>query len=216
MLDETAEGNLFAALRVREADLEKHLPAARAPRSQGRRAREGARGSAQEARGSQQAPPQTPPKPPPEFGSAEDFQLHPGAQPLKGKPCWSARPWSSARPRSTRPTERPSVPDRRPCLPRATEARWRDGRRRPAALFAPPPARRIGIEGQRDQLLLAAHALVIGAGGLGSPVALQRQIPRHGRACAVGRITDRRRRLHRPLRRLSPTCSARSPIGLRA
>jgi len=31
MIDETAEGNLFAALRVREADLEKHLRAARVP-----------------------------------------------------------------------------------------------------------------------------------------------------------------------------------------
>ena len=48
LLDETAEGNVFAALRLREADLEKHLGSAR--REEGRGAREGARGSAQEAR----------------------------------------------------------------------------------------------------------------------------------------------------------------------
>ena len=51
MLDETAEGNLFAALRTREADLEKHLQSGQGAESQGRRAREGARGSAQEVRG---------------------------------------------------------------------------------------------------------------------------------------------------------------------
>ena len=50
-LDETAEGNLFAALRIREADLEKHLQQRPGRRGQGRGAREGARRSAQEARG---------------------------------------------------------------------------------------------------------------------------------------------------------------------
>ena len=51
MVDETAEGNVFAALRMREADLEKHLHSGQGAESQGRGAREGPRGSAQEARG---------------------------------------------------------------------------------------------------------------------------------------------------------------------
>jgi carboxyl-terminal processing protease len=71
-LDETAEGNVFAALRMREADLEKHLR--RQGREEGRGPREGARGSAQEARGAA-GQEQGAPKPLPEFGSAEDFQL---------------------------------------------------------------------------------------------------------------------------------------------
>ena len=43
MLDETAEGNLFAALRTREADLDKHLHERPGRRAEGRGAREGAR-----------------------------------------------------------------------------------------------------------------------------------------------------------------------------
>jgi carboxyl-terminal processing protease len=46
-LDETAEGNVFAALRMREADLDKHLQG-KDEKKDG--PREGARGSAQEAR----------------------------------------------------------------------------------------------------------------------------------------------------------------------
>jgi len=37
MLDETAEGNLFAALRTREADLDKHLQSAQGAAAEGRR-----------------------------------------------------------------------------------------------------------------------------------------------------------------------------------
>ena len=53
MLDETAEGNLFASLRVREADLEKHLQSGQGAEQKDDGARKGARRSAQEARGGQ-------------------------------------------------------------------------------------------------------------------------------------------------------------------
>ena len=48
-LDETADGNVFAALRMREADLSKHLQRRR--REEGRGPRQGPRGRAHEARG---------------------------------------------------------------------------------------------------------------------------------------------------------------------
>ncbi len=84
-LDETAEGNVFAALRMREADLAKHLEnkkgedkvdEARA------KAREDARTKLEE----QLAKSKEPPKPLPEFGSAADFQLSQALNQLKGKP----------------------------------------------------------------------------------------------------------------------------------
>ncbi len=61
----------------------------------------------------------------------------------------------------------------------------------------------IGIEGQ--DRLLASHALIIGAGGLGSPVAL------YLGSAGVGHIT-----VVDHDRSTSPTCSARSPTRWRA
>ena len=83
MLDETEAGNVFAALRVREADLEKHLQSGPEVKDEAReKAREEARKriEAEAAKGS------TPPKPLPEFGSSEDFQLVQAINRLKGKP----------------------------------------------------------------------------------------------------------------------------------
>jgi carboxyl-terminal processing protease len=83
MLDETEAGNVFAALRLREADLEKHLQSGPEVKDEAReKAREEARKriEAEAAKGS------TPPKPLPEFGSAEDFQLVQALNRLKGKP----------------------------------------------------------------------------------------------------------------------------------
>jgi carboxyl-terminal processing protease len=81
-LDETAEGNVFAALRMREADLDKHLGGA--GREEGRGPREGPRGSPQEAR--RESPrPRKQPKPLPEFGSAEDFPLQQALNQLQGQ-----------------------------------------------------------------------------------------------------------------------------------
>ena len=71
-LDETAEGNVFAALRMREADLTKHLTGADEKKDEARtKAREEARLKLEE----QLAKQKEPPKPLPEFGTAEDFQL---------------------------------------------------------------------------------------------------------------------------------------------
>jgi carboxyl-terminal processing protease len=86
MLDETAEGNLFAALRVREADLEKHLQSGQGA-EQKDEAREKAREEARkklEEESARKAASQL--KPLPEFGSAEDFQLAQALNRLKGKP----------------------------------------------------------------------------------------------------------------------------------
>ena len=84
MLDETAEGNLFAALRTREADLEKHLQSGQGAEVKDD-VREKAREEARKKFEADQAKAQTP-KPPPEFGSAEDFQLAQALNRLKGKP----------------------------------------------------------------------------------------------------------------------------------
>jgi carboxyl-terminal processing protease len=83
MLDETAEGNLFAALRVREADLEKHLQSGQGA-EQKDVAREKARDEARKRLEEDQRK-ATALKPPPEFGSPEDFQLAQALNRFKGK-----------------------------------------------------------------------------------------------------------------------------------
>ncbi|OYY65259.1 MAG: peptidase S41 [Burkholderiales bacterium 28-67-8] len=85
MLDETAEGNLFSSLRLREADLEKHLQSGQGA-EQKDEAREKARELAREKLEAEQAKKNVPAKPLPEFGSAEDFQLAQAINQLKGKP----------------------------------------------------------------------------------------------------------------------------------
>jgi carboxyl-terminal processing protease len=81
-LDETAEGNVFAALRTREADLEKHLIT---PDEVKDEAREKARDEARAKLEEQLAKTKEPPKPLPEFGSLEDFQLAQALNRLKGR-----------------------------------------------------------------------------------------------------------------------------------
>ncbi len=86
MLDETAEGNLFSALRPREADLEKHLQSGQGAEKKDEareKAREEARKKLEEETAKKAT---TPPKSAPEFGSAEDFQLAQAINRLKGKP----------------------------------------------------------------------------------------------------------------------------------
>ena len=85
MLDETAEGNLFASLRTREADLEKHLQSGQGAEKKDE-AREKAREEARKKLEEESAKKNTPPKPLPEFGSTEDFQLSQALNRLKGKP----------------------------------------------------------------------------------------------------------------------------------
>ncbi|MEK8045171.1 S41 family peptidase [Ideonella margarita] len=81
-LDETAEGNVFAALRTREADLEKHLGNVDEKKDE---AREKAREEARKKLEEQIAKDKDSIKPLPEFGSAEDFQLAQALNRLKGK-----------------------------------------------------------------------------------------------------------------------------------
>ena len=91
-LDETAEGNIFAALRMREADLERHLPGNAAAGADGdkdparQRERDAARARLEaESRSNQ------PPKPLPEFGSAEDFPLVQALNQLRGLPVIASK-----------------------------------------------------------------------------------------------------------------------------
>ncbi len=82
-LDETAEGNVFAALRMREADLEKHLVGADEKKDAERekvRAEERKRVEEQLSKQRDNL------KPLPEFGSAEDFPLQQALNQLRGKP----------------------------------------------------------------------------------------------------------------------------------
>ena len=85
MLDETAEGNLFAALRIREADLEKHITSGQGSEVKDE-AREKAREEARKKVEEETAKKAAPPKPLPEFGSGEDFQLAQAINRLKGRP----------------------------------------------------------------------------------------------------------------------------------
>ncbi len=86
-LDETAEGNVFSALRTREADLEKHISS-----GQGAEVKDAAREKAREEAlkkledASKSADKDKGPKPLPEFGSAEDFPLQQALNQLKGRP----------------------------------------------------------------------------------------------------------------------------------
>jgi len=87
-LDETAEGNVFAALRMREADLDKHLSGADEAKDPARdKAREEARAKLEE----QVAKSKEPVKPLPEFGSAEDFPLQQALNQLRGLPVMASK-----------------------------------------------------------------------------------------------------------------------------
>ncbi|WPB59519.1 S41 family peptidase [Xylophilus sp. GOD-11R] len=84
MLDETADGNLFAALRTREADLEKHLASGQGAevKDEGReKAREEARKRLEAEAESKKPPPKMP-----EFGTDQDFQLKQAINRFKGQP----------------------------------------------------------------------------------------------------------------------------------
>jgi carboxyl-terminal processing protease len=86
-LDETAEGNITTAFRVREADLDKHLNIDKGT-ADGvlDKAREQAREEARRKFEEELAKKPDERKRLPEFGSAEDFQLAQALNQLKGKP----------------------------------------------------------------------------------------------------------------------------------
>jgi carboxyl-terminal processing protease len=83
-LDETAEGNVFAALRMREADLEKHLGGP--DKEEKDEARAKAREEATKKLEELSAKSKEPPKPLPEFGTNLDFPLTQALNQLKGLP----------------------------------------------------------------------------------------------------------------------------------
>ena len=82
MLDETAEGDIYASLRMREADLEKHLTS-----GQGEEVKDAAREKAREEarkRLEEEAKKPVAERRLPEFGSDKDFQLAQALNRLKG------------------------------------------------------------------------------------------------------------------------------------
>jgi carboxyl-terminal processing protease len=86
MVDETAEGNVFSMLRVREADLEKHLTSGQTDKDAAKdavleKAREAARQKAEEE--AKKGPSD---RRLPEYGSDKDFQLLQAINQLKGRP----------------------------------------------------------------------------------------------------------------------------------
>jgi len=84
MVDETEEGNVFSALRTREADLEKHLQSGQGPESKDP-AREKAREEARKKAEDEARKPVAERKMP-EFGTDKDFQLVQALNQLKGRP----------------------------------------------------------------------------------------------------------------------------------
>jgi carboxyl-terminal processing protease len=91
-LDETADGNVFAALRMREADLEKHLQGAdEAKDNEAAKIRERAREAARQRLEEQIARSKEPPRPLPEFGSTEDWPLLQALNQLKGQPVVASK-----------------------------------------------------------------------------------------------------------------------------
>ena len=84
MVDDTEEGSPYAALRMREADLEKHLGSGQGAEVKDQ-AREKAREDALKRLEDESRKPATERRPP-EFGSDKDFQLQQALNQLKGKP----------------------------------------------------------------------------------------------------------------------------------
>ncbi len=87
-LDETAEGNVYAALRMREADLDKHLEGTDEKKDP---AREKLREEARKRLEEQLAKSKEPPKPLPEFGTADDFPLQQALNQLRGLPVVASK-----------------------------------------------------------------------------------------------------------------------------
>jgi carboxyl-terminal processing protease len=91
-LDETAEGNVFAALRIREADLQKHLVGSEEKNvAEIEKAREKAREEARIRLEEQVARSKEPVKPLPEFGTPEDFPLAQALNQLRGMPVIASK-----------------------------------------------------------------------------------------------------------------------------
>jgi len=98
MLDETAEGSPYAALRTREADLERHLVNGNGDADKKDPAREKAREEALRKLEDAAAKNNNKPVRLPEFGSAEDFQLQQALNRLKGKPVVASKSQTERKP----------------------------------------------------------------------------------------------------------------------
>ncbi len=95
-IDETAEGSPYAALRTREADLERHLVGGTGPDKDP--ARERAREEARTRLEAETARTNQPPKPLPEFGTAEDFPLQQALNQLRGQPVVTSKTAAERKP----------------------------------------------------------------------------------------------------------------------
>jgi carboxyl-terminal processing protease len=99
MIDETAEGNVFSALRVREADLDKHITSGQGPEQEDKareKLREEARKKLEEEIARNALP-----KPLPEFGSDKDFPLTQALNRLKGQPVLVSKTMVERKPETT-------------------------------------------------------------------------------------------------------------------
>ena len=83
MVDETPEGNLYAALRLREVDLGRHLNNEQGEQGKDNKEREKARDEALKKLDEESKKPESQRRPP-EFGSDQDFQLRQALNQLKG------------------------------------------------------------------------------------------------------------------------------------
>lgn len=90
MVDETAEGDVYAALRMREADLEKHLGGNAEEEAKANAAREKAREEARKRLEEESKKPLAERRLP-EFGSEKDFQLQQALNQLKGQPVQASQ-----------------------------------------------------------------------------------------------------------------------------
>ena len=95
MIDETAEGNVFSSLRIREADLEKHIAS-----GQGAEVKDAARDKAREdaRKKFEEDARKAAPKPLPEFGSGDDFPLAQAVNQLKGKTVLASKTMTERKP----------------------------------------------------------------------------------------------------------------------
>jgi carboxyl-terminal processing protease len=85
MVDDTEDGAIFAVLRTREADLDKHLSSGQGPEAKDP-AREKAREEAIKKAEEEAKKPVAERSKVPEFGSDKDFQLVQALNQLKGRP----------------------------------------------------------------------------------------------------------------------------------
>jgi carboxyl-terminal processing protease len=101
MVDESAEGNLFSSLRVREADLEKHITSGQGAEVKDA-AREKAREEAVKKLEESSAKKNEQPKPLPEFGTAEDFPLRQALNRLQGKTVMVSKTMTERKPEDSK------------------------------------------------------------------------------------------------------------------